>query len=77
MKSRDIRERCGNQVFLLEGGDQSASRRLGHIERMEEGRLTKRIYRADVDGTRKRGRSKRRWRDGGGVCGAEANIFFF
>ena len=35
----------------------------GHVERMEEGRLVKRVNRANVEGNRGRGRPQRRWRD--------------
>ena len=35
----------------------------GHVERMEEGRLVKKVNRANVEGNRGRGRPQRRWRD--------------
>ena len=34
-----------------------------HVERMGEERLVKRVYWANVEGNRGRGRSQRRWRD--------------
>ena len=34
---------------MLEQVDQSALKGFGHLERMDDGRLTKRIYRAKVD----------------------------
>ena len=43
----------------------------GHVERIDEGKMTKRIYREEVDRVTGKGRT-RRWRDGGwGNCRAE------
>ena len=39
------------------------SKWFGHMERMGEERLVKRLYRADVKGNRGRGRPQRRWWD--------------
>ena len=36
----------------------------GHIERMEDARLTKKIHCANVEGERRRGRPNKRWKDG-------------
>ena len=36
------------------------------MERMDEGRLTKEVYRADVGMVRRRGTSRRKWRNGVG-----------
>ena len=43
---------------------------IGHVERMEGEleRLVKKIYRAEVEGNRGRGRPKRRWMDGVKGC---------
>ena len=38
------------------------------FERMEGGRLVKKIYRTVVEGNRERGRPKRRWMDGVKDC---------
>ena len=35
----------------------------GHVERMGEERLVKRMYQANVEGNRERGILQRRWRD--------------
>ena len=40
----------------------------GHIEKMEEERLVKKIYRADVDNNRERGKPRRRWMNGVNDC---------
>ena len=35
----------------------------GNVKRMGEERLVKRVYQANVEGNRRRGRPQRRWRD--------------
>jgi len=37
--------------------------RLGHLERMEEDRMSKKIFTQGLEGTRKRGRSRKRWKE--------------
>ena len=36
---------------------------LGHLERMEEDRMPKKIFTQELDGTRKRGRTGKRWKE--------------
>jgi len=36
---------------------------LGHLERMEEDWMPKRIFTEELEGTRRRGRPKKRWRE--------------
>jgi len=36
---------------------------LGHLERMEEDRMPKKIFTQELEGTRRRGRSRKRWRE--------------
>ena len=52
IKNRSIKRRCGNKDLHLGKVNLGALRWFGHIERMDEAKLTKRIYRADVDGVR-------------------------
>ena len=48
----------------MKGGKRPAVLRwFGHVERMEGERLVKKIYRAEVEGNRRRGRPRRRWMD--------------
>jgi hypothetical protein len=35
---------------------------LGHLERIEENRMPKKIYTQELEGTRRRGRPRKRWR---------------
>jgi len=36
---------------------------LGHLERMEEDRMPKKIFTQELEGTRRRGRSRKGWRE--------------
>ena len=63
VRNVDIRRLCGSKVSLSDRADRNILKWFGHIERMEEVRLTKRIYISEVEGNRGRGRPKRRWRD--------------
>jgi len=36
---------------------------LGHLERMEEDRMSKKIFTQELEGTRRRGRPKERWKE--------------
>jgi hypothetical protein len=36
---------------------------LGHLERMEEDRISKKIFIQELEGTRRRGRPRKRWKD--------------
>ena len=36
---------------------------LGHMERMEEDRMPKKIFTQELEGTRRRGRSRKGWRE--------------
>jgi hypothetical protein len=36
---------------------------LGHLERMEEDRMPKKIFTQELEGTRRRRRSRKRWRE--------------
>jgi len=36
---------------------------LGHLERMEEDRMPKKIFTQELEGTRRRGRPRKRWKE--------------
>ena len=63
IRNVDIRTRCGSKMSLMDRADQSMLKWFGHMERMENDRMTKRIYIAEVEGNRGRGRPRRRWKD--------------
>ena len=59
--------RCEGDLVLRELGgraEQCVLRWFGHMERMEEDRLVKRIVGSDVRGVRLRGRPRTGWMDG-------------
>ena len=58
-----IRERCGCELSVLERMERNILKRFGHVEKMGEERLVKRVYQVNVEGNRGRGRPHRRWRD--------------
>ena len=64
VRNEEIRIRCSKEVSVCETADQSVLRWLGHVERMEENRLVKRVYQLDVMRARRRGRPRRGWMDG-------------
>ena len=64
IRNEEIRRRTGVMRDLAGRADQSTLRWFGHIERMEEDRLVKRIYRSEARGVAPRGRPQLRWMDG-------------
>ena len=65
---------CGLQRSLSERGEAAVLRWFGHVERMEGERLVKKIYQAEVEGNRRRGRPRRRWMDGVKGCLSERGL---
>ena len=63
-----IRERCGCKLRVLERIERNVLKWFGYVERMEEKRLVKRVYRANVEVNKGRGRPQRRWKDDGKIC---------
>ena len=51
-------------MSVCEKVEQSVLMWFGHLERMEEDRLVKRVYQSDAMGVRMRGRPRRGWMDG-------------
>ena len=59
-----IRERTGMNVDLSGRADKSVLKWFGHMKRMEEVRLTKKVMNSRMSGNRARGRPHYRWTDG-------------
>ena len=59
-----IRGRTGVKSKLSYRAEQGGLRWFGHMERMDGGRITKRVMNSEAEGTRSRGRPKLEWMDG-------------
>lgn len=64
IRNEVVRERTGVVRELSRRADGRILGWFGHVERMEEGRMVKKIYRAEVSGRRARGRPRLGWMDG-------------
>ena len=73
VRNEEMRRRVGIEKELASRADQQVLRWFGHVERMDEYRMARRVLMAEVSGRRVRGRSRLggwdRWIDGwmGGV----------
>ena len=56
--------RCGKKVSVSQRIDQGVLRWFGHVQRMGDERMAKRVYESDVRGVRRRGRPRKCWMDG-------------
>ena len=59
-----MRGRAGIERELASRADQRVLRWFGHVERMDEYRLARRVLMTDVSGGRVRGRPRLGWMDG-------------
>ena len=60
----EIRSRCGKNVSVSQIIDQSVLRWFGHVERMRDEMIAKRVYESDVRGVGRRGQPRKFWMDG-------------
>ena len=56
--------RCGKNVSVSQRIDQDVLRWFGHVEKMGDERMAKRMCGSDVRGVRRRGRPSKCWMDG-------------
>jgi hypothetical protein len=63
IRNEEIRERCGCEESIVKKAERGILRWFGHVERMEEDRMAKKVYNAEVPGQRPRGRPHMRWND--------------
>ena len=64
LRNEEVRERTGVRKELAARVDTNVLRWFGHVERMENERLTKRVINSKVDGRNVRGRPRFGWMDG-------------
>ena len=57
------RKLCGVKKGVDERMDEGFLRRFGHVERMENDRIAKRVYVGEYAGSRSVGRTRKRWID--------------
>ncbi len=63
VRNEEVRRRTGVVKELTERAQQGVLRWFGHVERIEEERLVKKVTRSDVRGVRPRGKPRMRWLD--------------
>ena len=63
-RNEEVRRRAGIERELASWADQRVLRWFGHVERMDEYRMVRRVLMAEVSGGRVRGRPRLGWMDG-------------
>ena len=63
-RNEEARIRAGTEKELASRADQRVLRWFGHVERMDEYRMARRVSMAEVSGWRVRGRPRLCWMDG-------------
>ena len=64
VKKEEVRRRAGIEMKLASRADQRVLRWFGHVERMDDYRMARRVLMAEVSGGRVRGRPRLGWMDG-------------
>ena len=64
VRNKEVRRRAGIERELASRADQRVLRWFGHVERMDEYRIARRMLMAEVSGGRVRGRPRLGWMDG-------------
>ena len=67
-RNEEVRWRVGMEMELASRADQRALRWFGHVERMDESRMARRVLISEVSGGSVRGRPKSGWMDGAKVA---------
>ena len=61
VRNEEVRMRAGIESELASRADQRVLRWFGHVERMDEYRMARRVLMAEVSGGRVRGRPRSGW----------------
>ena len=64
VRNEEVRRRAGIERELASGADQRVLRWFGHVERMDDYRMARRVLMAEVSGGQVRGRPRLGWMDG-------------
>ena len=64
VRKETVRRRAGIEMELASRADQRVLKWFGHVERMDDCRMARRVLMAEVSGGRVRGRPKLGWMDG-------------
>ena len=64
LRNEEVRRTAGIEKELASRADQRVLRWFGHVERMDDYRMARRVLMAEVSGGRVRGRSRLGWMDG-------------
>ena len=57
-RNEEVRRRAGIEIELASRADQRVLRWFGHVERMDEYRMAKRVLKAEISGGRVQGRPR-------------------
>ena len=74
MRNEYIRGLCGVENGVKERICESILRWFGHLERMDESRLVKRVYRGECVGNKRRGRPRTKWIKSVELCLEKRNL---
>ena len=64
LRNEEVRRRAGIEMELASRADQRVLRWLGHVERMDDYRMARRVLMEEVSGGRVRERPRLGWMDG-------------
>ena len=64
VRNEEVRRRAGTEMELASRADQRVLRWFGHVERLDDYRMARRVFMAEVSGGRVRGRPRLGWMDG-------------
>ena len=64
VRNEEVRRRAGIEMEFASRADQRVLRWFGHVERMDEYSMARRVLMAEVSGGRVRGRPRLGWMDG-------------
>ena len=64
VRNKEVRRRAGTERELASSEDQRVLRWFGHVERLYEHRMARRVLMAEVSRGRLRGRPRLGWMDG-------------